>query len=429
MTLANIARDLEKKGCRVMLFDLFGRGWSDGVDNVPHDHDLYVGQMLDVLKSSSLDWMGPDAFNLIGYSLGGAIAVNFTAAHNDKVKRLILLAPAGLVDDYVPLKARVLFQTGIWPKKVQHYFARGALQNPLSEKQALLQEEFHGLTAELPDGKSETEAASGEAQWKIIWDFISQTITGITTPDVVGNMATNEVVGNGPERTTPSKASGTDQASESSLPATPDGNTGTRKARSKKIKPRVKHQLELETTMSTRWMVLNHPGLVAAFRSCMTVEPFANQDEAYKRVGQQRKSKPGSTTLVIGTMDGMIRGHHQKLMINYLGRGEKVEEKIIDKDVVGKKQIVSGEENINFLAIRGAEHHFPMSHHEQTMEAIYLGFGWLADDGDAIQKRWNQAWKRKQEDDRRQEEEEEGRERETERGEGTLKKKKKSVAK
>lgn len=77
MTLTHIAHGLVERGCRVLLFDLFGRGYSDGVGDLPHDERLYVSQALCVLASSELAWTGhgeDEGFHLVGYSLGGGIA-------------------------------------------------------------------------------------------------------------------------------------------------------------------------------------------------------------------------------------------------------------------------------------------------------------------------------------------------------------------
>lgn len=45
-------------------------------------------------------------FNILGYSLGGAIATAYSALHSNDVRRLILVSPAGLMDA-IPLLGRV----------------------------------------------------------------------------------------------------------------------------------------------------------------------------------------------------------------------------------------------------------------------------------------------------------------------------------
>lgn len=78
-----------------MLLDLWGRGYSDTVD-LPHDSRLYTTGILLALTSSPLSWT-PGGFDLIGYSLGGGIAVDFAACFPNLVKGLVLLAPSGLI--------------------------------------------------------------------------------------------------------------------------------------------------------------------------------------------------------------------------------------------------------------------------------------------------------------------------------------------
>ncbi|KAF5260567.1 hypothetical protein FOXYS1_8775, partial [Fusarium oxysporum] len=97
MTLGPIAKALVSRGCRVLLFDLFGRGFSDGVGDLPYDIRLYTTQVLLALASSPLSWTGSNSLRLIGYSLGGAIAASFAVDFPHMVSSLILLAPAGLI--------------------------------------------------------------------------------------------------------------------------------------------------------------------------------------------------------------------------------------------------------------------------------------------------------------------------------------------
>ncbi|KAF7892986.1 uncharacterized protein EAF02_000524 [Botrytis sinoallii] len=105
-------------GCRVLLFDLFGRGYSDGVSDLPHDERLYTTQILLVLTSSSLSWVG-DGFHILGFSMGGGIVVAFAVAFPKMVKDVILLAPAGLIrEEHFGWKGKMMrkwwFPDGLW---------------------------------------------------------------------------------------------------------------------------------------------------------------------------------------------------------------------------------------------------------------------------------------------------------------------------
>ncbi|QPH01714.1 hypothetical protein C2857_005917 [Epichloe festucae Fl1] len=133
ITLSRIAHALVDRGCRVMLFDLFGRGFSDGVGDLPHDTRLYTSQMLAVLASSPLCWTGTGAFRLVGYSLGGGIAVPFANAFPHMVSSLVLLAPAGLIDasSFGPV-VRFVFSSGLVPERVLAVLTGRRLQRPIA---------------------------------------------------------------------------------------------------------------------------------------------------------------------------------------------------------------------------------------------------------------------------------------------------------
>jgi pimeloyl-ACP methyl ester carboxylesterase len=86
-----IARGLARLGYRVLVYDLYGRGYSDAPEG-PQDREFFMRQLRDLLAHQELE----DDLTLLGYSMGGAIATAFAAAHPGRMKRLILLAPAGM---------------------------------------------------------------------------------------------------------------------------------------------------------------------------------------------------------------------------------------------------------------------------------------------------------------------------------------------
>lgn len=117
LALGGLAHGLVAKGYRVMLFDLFGRGYSDAPTSLPHDLRLYTTQLLLVLSSSPLPWCVPAGFSLIGYSLGGGIATGFTSYFPHLVRSLVLLAPSGLIrPQHMSSRSKVLYCTGLVPE-------------------------------------------------------------------------------------------------------------------------------------------------------------------------------------------------------------------------------------------------------------------------------------------------------------------------
>lgn len=86
-----LAEGLALMGFRVLIYDLYGRGFSDRPGG-QQDQKFFIQQLDDLLADQEID----GDITLLGYSLGGAIATAFTACHPGKVRQLILLAPAGM---------------------------------------------------------------------------------------------------------------------------------------------------------------------------------------------------------------------------------------------------------------------------------------------------------------------------------------------
>jgi pimeloyl-ACP methyl ester carboxylesterase len=152
VALGGIAKGLVAKGCRVILFDLFGRGYSDGVGDLPYDSRLYATQILLAITSSPIAWT-PDGFSLIGYSLGGGICVDFAASFPDMVKGMVLLAPAGLIRiENQGWITRFIFGSGLIPNfllewNIRRRFGAGktqATQETGSEDQPTTSDELKG---------------------------------------------------------------------------------------------------------------------------------------------------------------------------------------------------------------------------------------------------------------------------------------------
>lgn len=86
-----VIEKLTNSGARVLTYDLFGRGWSDRPYAL-YNAEFYDQQLVELLENQNI----VTPINLVGYSMGGAIATYFTAKHPDKLNRLALIAPAGI---------------------------------------------------------------------------------------------------------------------------------------------------------------------------------------------------------------------------------------------------------------------------------------------------------------------------------------------
>ncbi|MCF2871721.1 alpha/beta hydrolase [Octadecabacter sp. G9-8] len=85
-----IAEGLADLGYRVLVYDLYGRGFSDAPRG-PQTGDFFARQLSDLLDHQDL----AEDVTLMGYSMGGSIGTHFTAKHPSRVRRLILLASGG----------------------------------------------------------------------------------------------------------------------------------------------------------------------------------------------------------------------------------------------------------------------------------------------------------------------------------------------
>lgn len=96
---------LSKAGLRVLRYDLLGRGFSDRPET-RYDIRLFVRQLHDLLEV--LDLTGP--VGLVGLSMGGPLTAAFMARFPERVKKLVLIAPAGVkrVFPLIALKAAMI---------------------------------------------------------------------------------------------------------------------------------------------------------------------------------------------------------------------------------------------------------------------------------------------------------------------------------
>lgn len=96
-----LAWGLAGLGYRVLIYDLYGRGMSDRPAG-RQDSAFFIRQLNDLLQDQNVT----GDFTLLGYSMGGAIATSYAAAHPERIRHLVLLAPAGMAD---PVGGRVGF--------------------------------------------------------------------------------------------------------------------------------------------------------------------------------------------------------------------------------------------------------------------------------------------------------------------------------
>jgi pimeloyl-ACP methyl ester carboxylesterase len=82
------ADPLTKAGYRVLRYDMYGRGYSDRPAG-DYSQAFYRKQLLDLLNTLKIQ----QPVDLVGLSMGGGLAMDFTANYPDRVKDIVLIAP------------------------------------------------------------------------------------------------------------------------------------------------------------------------------------------------------------------------------------------------------------------------------------------------------------------------------------------------
>ena len=103
-----LADGLVAKGYRVLVYDHYGRGFSDR-PNVAQDSAFFVSHLNELLEALG----ETESVLLIGYSMGGAISTAYTAAFEERVQRLVLLAPAGMGHQLGPIAKIIRMVPGL----------------------------------------------------------------------------------------------------------------------------------------------------------------------------------------------------------------------------------------------------------------------------------------------------------------------------
>jgi pimeloyl-ACP methyl ester carboxylesterase len=119
---------LNRNGFSVLCPDLHGAGHSDGPDTA-YSSELFVEQLAELCLAFGLQ----RPFDLVGFSMGGSVAVQFAYRYPHLVRRLVLQAPH-VIETPLRLALRVALRVAV------SVFAEGvaaALPVPLPEAEAL----------------------------------------------------------------------------------------------------------------------------------------------------------------------------------------------------------------------------------------------------------------------------------------------------
>jgi pimeloyl-ACP methyl ester carboxylesterase len=122
-----VAGGLAATGYRVLTYDLYGRGLSDAPRGA-HTPAFHARQLGDVLASQGL----AEDVTLIGYSMGGAIATAYAGANPQQVKRLVLIAPAGITLPVLSRRQRIAAQVPVIGDALNQLFGPRQMRSRLA---------------------------------------------------------------------------------------------------------------------------------------------------------------------------------------------------------------------------------------------------------------------------------------------------------
>lgn len=248
--------------------DLFGRGYSDGVGDLPSDTRLFITQILLVLASSPLSWTGAGAMSIIGYSLGGGIAVNFAATFPHLVQSLVLLAPAGLIRaKNIGRLSRLVFTSGIVPERLLEFLTKRRLRTPIGNAVA----------------RRRRASTISESDKPVLDPLVDESKEGFV------DLAVEEAVDLGKD----------------------DGDTLDSP-----------NPIEARIAAFLRWMLDAHGGFVPSFMSTIRYGPLLEQQSYWRELA---KRKPGTTAVILGRQDELIqKGDYREDALPLMGGEENV---------------------------------------------------------------------------------------------------------
>lgn len=242
VALGAIAHGLVDRGCRVILFDLPGRGYSSTPLPTPHSVRLFTTSILLALTSSPISWTGNGtSFSLVGYSLGGGIAANFTSYFPTIVSSLVLLAPGGLIrEDKISFTNKLLYNTGLINETTLESIIKRKLKRGDPPTKAKAVSADAPVAGELPKEKLGAVPSA---------PVLSRARPGITFSKIVVSTCSNVF-------------------------------------KSQKLINQIKSQA---------WQIDAHQGFVKSFMSSIRYGPITNQHSDWQRIGKRLSAQNASS--------------------------------------------------------------------------------------------------------------------------------------
>jgi pimeloyl-ACP methyl ester carboxylesterase len=329
------------------LLDLFGRGFSDAPSPLYHRYDscLYFSQILLCLQSSPVSWSGHRSFTIIGYSLGGAIAADFTSYFPYSVRGLVLVAPGGLIrKKNITFKSKLLYQSSWLPEWMVHRMVANRLwtgknsaktSEPEPEPEAIENAETTISKPVSDDTRSVRSGKSGKSgKSKLSW-------SGMT--------------GKNKKRRESSPGSRVSAIAEVPGPEEDEHDEETVFLTSNRAL--LKHNPESTVSAVVDWQVLHHKGFVPAFVSSIRHAPVHEQQNRWSIIKDNIEARKGplrEVWLVLGETDPII----------------------IREELVEDATAALGEDIVRVRVVEGAGHEVGVERADEIVQVVGSVLGW-----------------------------------------------------
>lgn len=287
------------------------------MEDLPYDERLYTAQILLVLTSSELDWVR-EGFTIVGFSMGGGIAVDFAVAFPEMVGDVVLLAPGGLIrEEHFGWKGKVM-RKWWFPNELCGWILRRRVR--------ALYEDVQDSLSPSPNSLRASVSRSNENQVENQRQVDSELITVIPASSPAANVDTRI-----------------------SFDDTP-------------ISPLLPY---ITVGQVMRWQTHQHLGYANAFASSIMYASISGCEETWKQLWSPRsgcvKEDKGkdirreNVLVIVGQWDDVIVAEELRedleVVVNDIGHG------VFDEKVVWK-------------VVQGAGHEFPITRGEEVAEMI-----------------------------------------------------------
>lgn len=300
------------------------------------------------LQSSPISWSGHRSFTIIGYSLGGAIAADFTSYFPYQVRGLVLVAPGGLIRKRnITFKSKLLYQSNWLPEWMVHkmvanrlWTGKNNVKAPEPEPEALENAETTTVkpvsedTRSIRSGKSSKSKSSRSS----FWGDSSRKHKSKRRESSPGSRVSNI-------SETLAAAAAEDEEHDEETTFLSSNKTLLR------------HNPQSTVSSVVDWQVTNHKGFVPAFVSSIRHAPVHEQQHRWSVIKDNIEAGRGplrEVWLVLGETDPII----------------------IKDELVEDATAVLGDDNVRVRVVEGVGHEIAVERADEIVQVVGSVLGW-----------------------------------------------------